>query len=399
MSNPDFGPTMRRELHVARLEHLRAEMRRRGLPTLVLLDSVSIRYATGAANMENFTTRVPSRYLVLVEPGPAVLFEYRGCEHLAIGLPTIDRVELAEGLNVVSSDDDVDGASRRFADAVAAVVRDADPSIDLIGIDRLPFQAVDALRAKGLSLADADRVLVPARARKLPIEIEFMREAMRRAEASIAEMEQAIVPGATEAEIWAVFHRSLIAREGELMVSRLFQSGARTFPYFQECSTKTVESGDLVCLDTDAVGIEGYSSDLSRAFLCGDVEPTSAQRRLYGLAREQLEHNAALLGPGVSFENVARRAWPIPIEHRQSRYYCIGHGLGVSGDWPNLPHLPESGPYPMPGEFEPGMVFCVESYVGSAADGQGVKLEDEFLITDTGVERISSYPFDARLSS
>jgi Xaa-Pro dipeptidase len=53
----------------------------------------------------------------------------------------------------------------------------------------------------------------------------------------------------------------------------------------------------------------------------------------------------------------------------------------------------------MPGEFEPGMVFCVESYVGSAADGQGVKLEDEFLITDTGVERISSYPFDARLSS
>ena len=186
MSNPDFGPTMRRELHVARLEHLRAEMRRRGLPALVLLDSVSIRYATGAANMENFTTRVPSRYLVLVEPGPAVLCEYRGCEHLAIGLPTIDRVELAEGLNVVSSDDDVDGASRRFADAVAAVVRDADPSIELIGIDRLPFQAVDALRAKGLTLADADRVLVPARARKLPIEIEFMREAMRRAEASIA---------------------------------------------------------------------------------------------------------------------------------------------------------------------------------------------------------------------
>ena len=43
------------------------------------------------------------------------------------------------------------------------------------------------------------------------------------------------------------------------------------------------------------------------------------------------------------------------------------------------------------------MVFCIESYVGSSAFGQGVKLEDEFLITATGAERISRYPFDPRL--
>ena len=43
------------------------------------------------------------------------------------------------------------------------------------------------------------------------------------------------------------------------------------------------------------------------------------------------------------------------------------------------------------------MVICIESYVGSATSGQGVKLEDQFLIHEDRVERLSTYPFDARL--
>ncbi len=43
------------------------------------------------------------------------------------------------------------------------------------------------------------------------------------------------------------------------------------------------------------------------------------------------------------------------------------------------------------------MVICLESYVGSEAFGQGVKLEDQFLILDSHTERMSHYPFEARL--
>ena len=43
------------------------------------------------------------------------------------------------------------------------------------------------------------------------------------------------------------------------------------------------------------------------------------------------------------------------------------------------------------------MVFCVESYIGSAGSGQGVKLEDQLLVTETGVEIMSDYPFEDRL--
>lgn len=392
-----FGHVGRRRLHVERLAHVRAHMRSRGVGAMVLLDPASIRYVTGSSNMENFSVRVPARYLLVLEPGPTVLYEYRGCEHLGLGLPTVTEVRFAEGLDVVSSDDDVGGTCRRFADEIAGVIRDVDQSIDSVAIDRLPFQAVDELRRHGFTLTDAHQVLVPARVHKLPIEIDFMREVMRRTELAVAEMEQMLVPGATEAEVWATFHRGLIAREGEYTASRLFQSGPRTYPYFQECSDRPLAAGDLVCLDTDAVGLEGYCADFSRAFLCGDGIATEAQRSLYAKAREQLEWNAALLKPAVTFEEIAREAWPIPPEHSASRYYCIGHGLGIAGDFPNIPHLRDDGPYPVRGALEPGMVFCIESYIGSSAVGQGVKLEDEFLITATDAERISRYPFDPRL--
>jgi len=45
------------------------------------------------------------------------------------------------------------------------------------------------------------------------------------------------------------------------------------------------------------------------------------------------------------------------------------------------------------GVLQPGMVICVESYVGRV----GVKLEEQVLITDEGSETLSSYPFEKEL--
>ncbi len=39
------------------------------------------------------------------------------------------------------------------------------------------------------------------------------------------------------------------------------------------------------------------------------------------------------------------------------------------------------------------MVICIESYTGAEQAAEGVKLEDQFLITETGVERMTNYPF------
>jgi Xaa-Pro dipeptidase len=385
------------DLYLQRLANTRRLMSAAGAPVMLVRDPFNVRYATGATNMTVFNLCVPARYLLLFAEGPVILFDYVGGEHLAKGLPTIDEVRTARGLSHVSSNGFPGGESAAMASEIAAIVREHLGEVGLLAIDSFPFVAVDALRSQGFLITDADALMSRARRVKLPLEISYMREAARRTADALRDMQAALRPGMTEVQVWSRFVGGLIAGEGEFVATRLLQSGPNTFPYFQECGTRVIQDGDLVCIDTDAVAFESYQVDFSRTFLAGDGPATPEQRVLYRRAHDQLRHNASLIGPGVTFEEVAREAWSVPEEHRSSRYYCVGHGVGMIGEYPNLPFHTSGVPYPLDDLFEAGMVFCVESYIGSPTSGQGVKLEDQLLITETGVEVMNNYPFESRL--
>jgi len=362
------------------------------VPAVLTSNPINILYATGARNMTVFSLMGPFRFALILASGDVVLWEFAGCEHLQAGNPVATDVRPAPGLSPIS------GASytkeiTHFADELQSALG-GERRLAVEGFD-LPV--IDALRSGGLELADATDVFSTARLIKQPLEIAVMREAVSRVEAAAASLEAAISPGASEVEVWSEFHRHLIATEGEYISTRLFQSGSRTFPYFQEAGARRMRSGDLVCFDTDALGYLHYAVDFSRTFLCGDTPANQAQRDLYKLAYDQLHHNAALLGPGVSYEGFARAAWPVPPEYRGHGYYCLGHGLGLCGEFPYVPHYFDDVPYAFDGQFEPGMVICVESYIGAEADSEGVKLEDQFLITADGLERMTTYPFSDAL--
>ena len=385
------------KLYAARLEYVRRHLARADVDALLICDPNDIFYVSGAMNMQIFCARTPARYLLVVDGGPAILFEYRGCEHLAAGLSTINEIRLAVGLDIVSSGGDVAAASKELAREIGAELRHH--GARRLAVDRFPFSATDELRAADLALVPADTVLAPARSIKLPIEVPYLREAMRRVEVAVEALEHAAEPGMTESEAWAHFHFELMAKDGQHTVTRLFQSGPNTYPYFQEAGQRRLRAGELLPLDTDSNGYENYCVDFPRTFLCGDTTATPQQRLLYGRAKEQLEWNTSLLRPGIEFAELARGAWKVPEEHQASRYYCVGHGLGMSGEWPNIPHDEPGVDYPLDGCVEPGMIICLESYIGSDESGEGVKLEEQFLILDDGVERMSTYRFDERLSA
>lgn len=385
-------------LYQARLEHTRAGMHRHDIPVMAIIDPNQIFYSSGAMNMQLWSSRTPARYLLVFLEGPVILYDFAGSQHLAEDLPTISEIRMAEGLDFVSSGGDMQGACTRFAAEIARTVRNHDPAIDRIAVDRFPFQAVDALRAQGLQVSDAGEALALTRMIKLPVELPYIREAMRRVEIGVERLETCAEPGKTETETWAEFHYALMAKHGQYVSTRLFQSGPNTFPYFQEAGSRLLQKGDLLCLDTDALAFENYAVDFSRTFLCGDQKATPDQRLLYDRAREQLEWNADLLKPGIEFRELAEKAWQVPPEHQASRYYCIGHGLGMAGEFPNIPHMDGTGAaYPLQGVLEPGMIICLESYIGWDRSNEGVKLEDQFLILEDGVERMSNYHFDHRL--
>ncbi len=360
-------------------------MRHRGIGFLLTADPINIAYATGTRNMTIFSMMGASRFLLFSAEGPVVLWEFPGAEHQAGD--RVDEVRTAPGVTAVSGPGYVD-AIRAFAAEIAECCAGENE----LAVERCDHPITDALRAEGMSLQSATEAFVEARMLKTPSEIDLMGEAMRRVEDGVVSMRSQLLPGRTENEVWAELHRHLIATDGEYISTRLAQSGPRTFPYFNEAGNRAIENGDLFCLDTDAIGVGGYGVDFSRTFRCGDGRPSAGQARVHSLALEQLQVNADLLGPGRSFEDFARSAWTVPERHAPYGYYCIAHGLGMSGEYPYVPAARRGETYDLVGQFQPGMVICIESYIGDPDLRIGAKLEDQFLITESGVLRMSTLP-------
>ena len=44
--------------------------------------------------------------------------------------------------------------------------------------------------------------------------------------------------------------------------------------------------------------------------------------------------------------------------------------------------------------FEENMTICVESYIGEVGGKEGIKLEDQFLVTKDGLKQLSSFPYE-----
>jgi Xaa-Pro aminopeptidase len=370
-------------------------MRATSVPVVITADPIDIFYATGVRNMTVFSMMGASRFVAVFVDGPVIVWEFAGAEHLATDVTTVDEVRTAPGITAIAGSRYRSGIDE-FAAEIAAVC--AVHGADIVGVEGFDYEVTDALRANGLTLCSATEVFVESRRIKLSGEIEVMRDGIRRVTDAVAHMVEHLRAGATEIEVWSHFHQRLIAADGEYVSTRLVQAGERTFPYFQEAGPHPIAHGDLFCIDTDAIAYGGYGVDFSRCYSVG-ADPTADQRSIHGKALEQLEHNAELLGPGVSFSEFARSAWVVPARHAPWGYYCLAHGLGLCGEYPYVPLARAGDTYDFDGAFEPGMVICIESYIGDETLQQGVKLEDQYLITDTGTERLTTSPFDPTLST
>ena len=109
--------------------------------------------------------------------------------------------------------------------------------------------------------------------------------------------------------------------------------------------------------------------------------------------------NRELLKPGVSFRELTEKGLRLPEEFRQQCYSVMMHGAGLCDEYPAIyyPEGLESSGYD--GIVEAGMVFCVEAYVGAVGGINVVKLEEQVVVTETGFELMSKYPFEEKLLS
>lgn len=386
-----------RQLDLERLDRLQAQIRAHDCTAGLFYDPTNIRYASGTSNMQVYGLHNPCRYVFVPAEGPVVLFEFAGCEHLVTGKAAVGEIRNAIAWYHFIAGNRVEEKARDWANEIADLMRQHGVGHRRLAVDRLDPIGLRALERHGIDLIDGQAVINHARKIKTPQERIAVRAAVANCEAGMQLMYDHLEPGITEQQLWSHLHQANIEHGGEWIETRLLTSGPRTNPWYQECSDRVIEAGDMVSFDTDLIGAFGYSADISRSWIAGDRRPTDEQRALYAAAYQQVHDTIPLFRPGVTFAEIAEQSARLPERYRERTNSAIAHGIGLCNEYPLIvsPHLWEDGG--IEGMIEPGMVLCVESFAGEVGGKEGVKLEQQILVTEDGPELLSKYPMEERL--
>jgi Xaa-Pro dipeptidase len=237
---------------------------------------------------------------------------------------------------------------------------------------------------------DATWLLAEARAVKTEQEIERMRLANAIAAAAMEHCRLIIEPGMTEAQIAAEWEGFVLGEgtgwEGKVELALGFSlvwsgSGIQTFT---ATTSRPVVEGEPTLFEI-WVCADGYWCDHTKNLVVGEL--TSAYRELEGALTSVYEDAVAFTRPGASLAELDSRirAGIDAMGFPGQPSHPICHGVGARAHEPPYAHQAGGG------EIREGMVLAIEPgcYI---AGGGGLRVEDNFLITADGAEKLSSFP-------
>ena len=378
------------KLRSYRLDRVKKELEKNNLEACILFDPVNVRYALDTVNMSIYNMHNLTRYCFVPVDGPVILYEYFNCEGLSHHLNLIDEIRPAITWDYFSNGDQAGIQLEKWITEIKNLSNSYFKNKKL-AIDVVNGPAVSALNKAGVEVVDAKLVLEQARVIKSPEELKCMKAAIEVCEIGINKMREELKAGMTEDELWSILHKTNIEHGGEWIECRILSSGERTNPWMQESSNKIIQSGEIVSFDTDMVGPYGYCADISRAFVEGH-KFNEEQKKLYQMAVEHINHNSRLIKPGMSFREFTEKSWKLPDEYYGNRYSCMVHGIGLCDEWPMIRYPTDGGQ--REGFFEKNMTITVESYIGKVGGKEGIKLEQQYLVGENGLELMSHHPLE-----
>ena len=378
------------KLRSYRLDRVRNELKKNNIEACILFDPVNVRYALDTVNMSVYNMHNLTRYCFIPVDGPTILYEYFNCEILSKGLDLIDEIRPAITWDYFSNGDQSELQLKKWVNEVNDLSNSYFKS-KKIAIDVINGPAVNELNKKGIQVLEAKKILEQARVIKSSEEIKCMRAALDVADIGIIKMRDYLKSGITEDELWSILHKTNIENGGEWIECRILSSGSRTNPWMQESSNKIIQDGEIVSFDTDMVGPYGYCADISRAFVCGN-KFNEYQKKLYQTAVEQIDYNSRLIKAGVTFKEFTEKAWILPSKYYGNRYSVMLHGIGLCDEWPAIRYPTDGGE--RGGTFQKNMTITLESYIGEVGGNEGVKLEQQYLVGENGLELMSHHPLE-----
>jgi len=232
---------------------------------------------------------------------------------------------------------------------------------------------------------DVEPTLYRLRRRKDADELAKIRKAISGTEKMYEVAREMIRPGVNELDVFNALQAAAVRQFGEYLTGtgNDYASGEQGGP----ARDRTIEAGELYILDLGPA-FRGYFADNSRA-IAVDGKPTDEQLEAWSHVMKVFAHVDEVVKPGKSckelFVEVQEILKQAPIGFFD---HHLGHGIGL---YPHeAPHLNSC----WDDVFEVGDVFTCEPGLYDDRLRFGMRLENDYLVTETGVENLSPFPME-----
>lgn len=244
--------------------------------------------------------------------------------------------------------------------------------------------------ASSAEFPDASEILGLLRLKKDKNEIENMRRAVNVAQDALEATIPNIKIGMTEKELASELVVQLLRNgsDSNLPFTPIVSGGPNSANPHASPSERKLKEGDLLVIDFGAV-VNDYVSDITRTFAVGEVD--SEYAKIHKIVQESNAAGREAGKPGAPCANVDIAAREVIKKSGYGEYFThrTGHGIGMEG---------HEHPY-MRGDnmqiLEPGMAYTVEPGI-YLPDRNGVRVEDDVVVTESGSESLSTISRELR---
>jgi Xaa-Pro aminopeptidase len=233
---------------------------------------------------------------------------------------------------------------------------------------------------------DVENVLCNLRAQKSPAEIEVIRYAYQIAEAGFRAAVDTIQVGVSEREVAAEIEAAMRRAGAEgTGIDTIVASGPNSRPILARSTFRQIGPDELVLL-TIAPRYEGYHAAIGRPVLIGN--PGDEVNYALDVAIRAQQSCSQAMRPGIEGRAVEAIGRQIVAEGGLESYFLYSgvHSLGVIEFEP-----PIFGPS-SPAKLEKDMIISIDIPLFNTPWG-GLRIEDGYLITDTGAEQLHQTPY------
>jgi Xaa-Pro aminopeptidase len=358
----------------------------------LLFDFYNIRYTTqtwiGGALGDKMT-----RYALLTRSSGPTLWDFgSAARHHKLFAPWMDPADSRAGmLGMRGAIAPTAGLMESAVREIKDLLEDAGVAGAPVGVDIVEPPFLFEMQRQGLTVVDAQQLMLDARVIKSNDEIILLNQAAAMVDGVYQDIVEVLKPGIRENEIVALANKRLYEMGSDQVEAVNAVSGERCNPHPHNFSDRLIRPGDQAFFDI-IHSYNGYRTCYYRTFGVGSSTPS--QRDAYTKAREWMDAAIAVVRPGAGTDEIAA-VWPAAtdfgFESEMAAFGLqFGHGLGLGLH--ERPIISRLNSMKEPIELKVGMVFALETYCPASDGFSAARIEEEVVVTEDGPRILTLFP-------